>query len=439
MKRLSIILFFLTLTSSLLSSPLQFYKLNNGLNVILFEKENAPVVDVRVFYDVGSYIEKDGEKGLSHLFEHMMFRGSKNVGDEEHSQRIQKVGGTSNAYTSDDMTVYYQRIPSNELDLALYLESDRMQNLIINESILKKEREVVKEEYRWRYENNPQGKMFLDARKIFYPNYNYQYGAIGKLDDISAVSVDDCYNFYKKHYSPDNAILVVVGDFDSIKAKTLIESHFGSIPSKGVHKSEFKTFKRTPKQIKATILTDFPTDMTTLSFHVPPANNSRELAAIEMIGFALASSESSRLYQELVKEQKAALSVFDYLLVNRGSSLFMIGVSHQPGFSKIIQKRIWKQFKQIKKNGLTEIEFKKIKNKFLTSKTFSLYNASTLSDGLGRAYLQSGDPNSYLNELKLYESISQNDIKEAAKKYLVKKNLTYIHFKPNEKEPLDDI
>ncbi|RAP38196.1 hypothetical protein DID80_02935 [Candidatus Marinamargulisbacteria bacterium SCGC AAA071-K20] len=430
---IKLIVFFL-LTTCLFSKSLDFFVLENGLRVILLEKHNAPVVDVRVFYNVGSVFEKDGEKGLSHLFEHMMFRGSKNVGDEEHSQKIQRIGGTSNAYTSDDLTVYHQKLPSVELELALFLEADRMQHLIVNKEILDKEREVVKEEYRWRYENNPQGKMFLEARKIYYPNYNYKYGAIGKLDDISALSVEECNAFYSNYYSPGNAILVIVGDFNTPKLVEQINTYFSLIPRRKLVKPPFSLYKRPKGKVEATIATEFPTEMTTVSFHVPPAHNVKDLATLEMIGFALANSESSRLYKNLVKDKQLALGVFDYVLINKGSSLMMIGASHKPELSKKIQRSLWKEFKSIKKRGLTETEFKKIKNKLLTSKTFDRYSSSSLADGIGRAYLYSGKPDAYLKELEIYESITQKDIKRVASTFLIKSNSTTIHFVPELKE-----
>lgn len=434
MRKIKLLIFLLLLPYFLYATTVKELRLKNGLTLLFYEKSNAPVVDVRLFYDVGSYIEKDGQKGLSHLFEHMMFRGSENYGDEEHSQLIQAVGGTVNAYTTDDMTVYYQKLPADQLELVLELEADRMENLIINESILEKEKEVVKEEYRWRYQNNPQGKMFMEARKLLFPSHNYELGAIGTLEDVSAANVDDCKAFHKKYYAPNNAVLVIVGDLNYRQVKRLVKKHFSTIAYQEIIKPETEILPAYEAYQEYAVVTEFPTLISTFSFVLPRAGTElKDKIALDMISFALASGDTSRLYKKVVTDEGLGVSVFEYIIDNKLGALLMIGISHQSQELDKIKYSFWQSLDSIKANGLSEREFEKIKNRFLYLSRIEQFSASSLADQIGRSYLYTGKKDSYFEQFKRLESISNEDIIEVANRYLNKSQARYILFKPEEK------
>lgn len=444
--RLTVFFFtLLCLSTSLFStaSPLKPLKntvetrLKNGLTLIICPKNTTPVVSIRLFYDVGSIVEKPGSRGLSHLFEHMMFRGSKHVGDEEHSQRIKEVGGISNAYTSDDMTVYYETLPASELELALQLEADRMENLVLNQAVLDKEKEVVKEEYRWRYENNPQGDMFLKARKALFPNHPYEYGAIGTMEDINQASVTQCQEFYKRYYAPNNAVLVIAGDVDVEATQALVQDYFGRIPSNTLKKTPRPKFTKEPGLKRVKERASYPVPLTMVAFHGPPASDSDTLV-LSIISAALGSGESARLYKKIIKDYEFAEELFSYAIQNKELSLYVFGGIHLPFHSRLIQHTIWTEIDAIRQEGLTDDELTKIKNNMLMSEYTQNMSSSSLAEGLGRAKLLTGSTASFIDKIKRFEQIDHEDIRRVANQYFTKQNATIITFQPKKKRFYSD-
>src|SRR5205814_10377466 len=218
-------------TTTAVHIPIKEYKLKNGLRVLLSEDHSAPTYSISVVYNVGSRDERKGRTGFAHLFEHMMFQGSENVGKGEHFVLIENNGGGMNGSTNSDRTEYHETLPANQIDLGLFLESDRMRSLVINQANLDNQRETVKEERRQRYDNQPYGLTFDTLFETAYDSFGYKHSTIGSMEDLNAASVKDVADFFKTYYAPNNAVLTLVGDFKTSDALSKIEKNFGNIPS----------------------------------------------------------------------------------------------------------------------------------------------------------------------------------------------------------------
>ena len=309
---------------------IEAHTLDNGLQVVLAPDTSRPVVNVQVWYRVGSKDERQGRTGFAHLFEHMMFRGSENVGPEEHMRYIREVGGTVNAYTNFDRTVYWQTVPSNHLERVLWLEADRMASLVVNEENFTKEREVVKEDRRLRVENPPYGMLaewVLDAAFQAYP---YKYTPIGSMTDLNAAEVADVKAFFDTFYVPDNATLVIVGDFDAKAALAQARTHFGRVPRR--QEVPRVTAKEPPqKELRVVTKSDpkAPLPAVASAFKLPPRGHA-DTYPLQVAFDILSAGESSRLYRRLVYEEQSAVAAQAQLLLLEGPSLgFLFGVANQ--------------------------------------------------------------------------------------------------------------
>ncbi|UCG52471.1 MAG: insulinase family protein, partial [Candidatus Latescibacterota bacterium] len=298
------------------------YELDNGLRVVLSEDHSVPIVAVDVWYHVGSGYEEEGRSGFAHLFEHMMFQGSENVGKAEHGQLIQRAGGNNNGSTTEDRTNYFQVLPANRLNLALWLEADRMRSLAITTENFENQREVVKEERRQRVDNQPYGAAFLTSDTLSFDFEPYSHTVIGKMVDLDAAEVSDVQAFFDKFYSPNNAVLVVVGDINQKKTMKMIEEYFGDIPLgadveplSGVEPPHTAERRKTVDDKNANVPAIFMT-------YVLPDCLHDDIPALELLGNILTDGESSRLHKRLVKDEEAAVVVFGGFDSRKGPGLF---------------------------------------------------------------------------------------------------------------------
>ncbi len=406
------------------------HTLQNGLGVLVLEKHTTPVVAVQVWYRVGSHHEWIGVRGIAHLFEHMMFRGSENYGPEEHGRLIQEVGGSANAFTTNDMTVYHQRLPSSELELALKLEAERMHLLKLDEAVLNTELEVVKEEYRM-YENDPYGKVFMKLPKIFYPaDHTYSWTPLGIMADLENLSVGDCHDFYDRFYTPNNAVLVVVGDVDTENVFQLAELHFGSITAKEIPpepdlsllpQDEIRRFKE-----KAGV----PVPLTGVAFYIPEARHP-DIIPLKVLFSILSAGRSSRLHKSLVRDKELAVQAFGVTFVNQGPGVFGCAAAHLPNISsKRIEWAILEEINRVKTEEVTDRELQKAQKRLLAGKVFQRYSVSSLAHSIGSAEVVEGDYRLFQREVEEFGKVTKADILRVANRYFTEANTTIIYIQP---------
>jgi len=307
-----------------------YYRLSNGLRVILSRDNRAPVVAVSVTYDVGSRNERSGRTGFAHLFEHMMFQGSENVGKGEHMMLVQEIGGTMNGSTNQDRTNYYEAVPANQLDLALFLEADRMRALDVSQANLDNQRAVVKEERRQSYDNQPYGQMGEAMMKLAYSSFGYSHSTIGSMADLNAATLEDVRSFFRTYYAPNNAALAVVGDFGEGDVRRKIERYFGAIP-RGPEPPKVDVSEPPATEEKRRSLTDPLARMTRYEMAFRAVNSeSPDAPVFQLLGSILGRGRNGRIYSALV-EPKLALMASAGGMMGRGPGLFSFSATLNAG------------------------------------------------------------------------------------------------------------
>src|SRR5258706_6672532 len=311
--------------------PIQQVTLKNGLRVVLSEDHAAPTVSLCVTFDVGSRNEQLGRTGFAHLFEHMMFQGSQNVGKGEHLILVRVNGGDVNGTTSDDSTNYYERVPANQLDMALFLEADRMRALRVTQANLDNQRSTVQEERRLRMDNQAYGKTGEILGDLAYDNFAYKHSTMGSMADVNAGSLEDVALFFKTYYAPNNAVLTLVGDFKSPEAAEKIKKYFEEIPEQHAPQPVDMAEPAQTKERRTAIEDSFARlprlDVVYKTVH----GNTPDWYALDMLGDILFGGQSSRLYQKLIKEKAVALQVAGGIDMRRGTALFQALVLMKPG------------------------------------------------------------------------------------------------------------
>ncbi|MDA1140826.1 MAG: pitrilysin family protein [Planctomycetota bacterium] len=415
---------------SLTGEPVQQFTLDNGLRVFFLEKHSVPVVSVQVWYQTGSAQETGGIRGIAHLFEHMMFRGSENYESEEHTRLIHDIGGSSNAFTAEHVTVYLQTIPSEHLELVLKLEADRMNGLKLNQKILDTERQVVLEEFH-HYLNNPLAMAFFEFRKRLYKKHPYHWTPLGELEDIKKLTVEDCQNFYESHYVPNNAALVVVGDIQSDKVLTLVEKHFGSIPHSDIKRIEYE--QEQPQEEKHEFKLNLPIEVPVmaLAFRIPPARH-EDISPLEFLDQILASGRSSRLREVVVKDRKIAVEVGGQLVANKDPGLYACFAAYLPNrrASKVVAALL-QEIERIKESGVTEDEVAAARNRLLSGKVFEMYSVGSIASEIGQAEFIEGDYKRFETVSQQIEAVTAEDVQRVAKTYFVESNMNLLSVRPN--------
>jgi len=408
-------------TISQINIQFEQYKLDNGLTVILREDHSAPVAAVVMMYHVGSKNEKPKRTGFAHLFEHMMFQGSEHVAKGDHFKMLQEIGAVINGSTNSDVTNYFEVVPSNCVELALYLESDRMGFLLqaMTQDKLDNQRDVVKNERRQRVDNVPYGTADEKIAKAMYPpTHPYSWPVVGYMEDLSAASLDDVKDFFRTYYAPNNAVLSIDGDIKPEEVKSMIDKYFGGIP----RGKEFERPQAVPVSIPSNIQTAFEDQVQLprlyISWH-SPADFTREDAVLTVLADILSSGKSSRFYKSLVYDQQIAQSVFASASSMEIAGLFQIEVTAKPGrnlgemktaIDSILQQVLAKSVTQKEiDDALTQMEARII-NRAQTK----LGVANTLAN----YYCQTGDPNNINKQMDLFKGITPDEVLTVAKKYL---------------------
>jgi len=405
--------------------------LKNGLRIVAAEDRSRPVVNLQVWYRVGSKDEKPGKTGFAHLFEHMMFRGSKNVGPEEHMRLVRQAGGVVNAYTGFDSTVYWETFPSHYLERMLWLEADRMASLDVSEENFRKEREVVKEERRLRVENPPYGNLLEEVLRNAYARYPYRHSPIGSAEDLDRATLADVRAFHSVYYVPNNAVLILVGDFETGEAFRLAEKHFGGIP-RGKPVPRVRAKEPEQKSRREASLQDpkAPLDAVVAAYHLPPAGHP-DSYALEIAASILSAGQSSRLYRKLVYEDQSALAAQGEALFLEGPSLFFGYAIANPGKNiRDILASIESIFAEMAEKPVSQEELDKAKNQILASFILERESMQAKADFLGKCAVLLKDPARYNTEIDRYRSVTAADVQRVVRKYLAPDRQTRVFIHP---------
>lgn len=403
------------------------FTLDNGLRVFVHEDKNTPLAVLNILYDVGSRDERPDKTGFAHLFEHLMFGGSKNI--PNYDEPLQRVGGENNAFTSPDITNYYVTIPAKNLETAFWLESDRMMSLSFDPKVLEVQRSVVIEEFKQRYLNQPYGDLWLKLRPLVYEKHPYQWATIGKeISHIENATMDDVKEFFYTHYRPNNAYMVVAGNVDTEEVKKLSEKWFGGIPSG--EKKERKLPKE-PKQKEAKFLeiaSEVPVDALYKAYHMP-GKTEPGYYATDLVSDLLGRGKSSRLYQKLVKEEAIFSSLSAYVTGSVDPGLLLISGQVSEGITienaNLAVEGVISEFLAA---DLANKEIEKVKNQAVSTIVYG--EVELLNRAMGIAFgAAMGNPNLVNEETNLIKSVSKKEIVEAAKEILVPENCTTVYYK----------
>jgi predicted Zn-dependent peptidase len=405
--------------------------LDNGLRVIISEDHFAPVYAIAVVYKVGSRDERQGRTGFAHLFEHMMFKGSENVGPGEHFYTIFTKGGSMNGTTNTDRTLYYEVLPKNQIDLGLYLEADRMRSLAITKENLDNQRQAVKEERRLGLDNQPYGQTSEKVDDLVYDNFAYKHSVIGSMADLDAASVEDVQQFFKTYYAPNNAVLALAGDLDSKETLAKVKKYFGAIPRQPAPKAVDLT-EPEKKEERRTKLDDKLARLTRLeiAYRIPEVSNA-DSRALSVASSILGGGESSRLYQKLVKDKEIVLQVASFTEDRAGPSTFRVVAFVRPGrTAQEIEGFISEEIARLNTEPVTDKELERarssIKRQIPPSRESMLNIAATLAEGAALF----NDPNRINTESEKRLAVTAADIQKAAQAWLRTANRVVVVTEP---------
>lgn len=395
------------------------YTLDNGLHVILHQDKSAPVVITSVMYHVGAKDEHPERTGFAHFFEHLLFEGTKNIQRGEWFKIVTGNGGTNNANTTDDRTYYYEIFPSNNLQLGLWMESERLLHPVINQIGVDTQNEVVKEEKRLRIDNQPYGNIFKAVKQHLYKNHPYRWTTIGEMEHLDAATLDEFLEFNHKFYSPNNAVLVVAGDFEMEQANKWIKDYFGTIPRGPEVKRQ--TFVEEPitQQINAKWEDPNVTLPMMIAAYRTPSMKTRDARVLDMIGTYLSGGKSSVLYKKLVDQQKKAMEIGSFAYGQEDYGQYLIyGIPMGDNSLKSILDEIDVEIAKLQKDLISERDYQKLQNIYENQYVSANSNIEGIAHSLAEYYLLYGDVNLINTEIDIYRSITREEIREAAKKYL---------------------
>jgi len=406
-------------------------KLTNGLRVIIAEDRNAPVYSIVVHYIVGSRDERKGRTGFAHLFEHMMFKGSENIGPGEHFMLVFNNGGIMNGTTSKDRTLYFETLPANQLDLGIFLEADRMRSLEITKENLDNQRHAVQEERRLGVDNQPYGKTFEVVDELAYDNPAYEHSVIGSMADLNAASVEDVASFFKTYYAPNNAVLSIVGDVDTKTTLEKVRKAFGAIPSQPAPPKVDMTEPKQTAERRQSLddpLARLP--RVDIVFKVPPRLTPDD-DAVQVLGTVLSSGRSSRLFQQIVREQQLSPNVNAFRDGAIGPGLFrVIGTVSPDKTAEALEAAIYAEIDKVKNGPIAEWEIEKARNNAKRAVVGGLTSSLTRAIQLAEFAASYGDPGLINQRVDRIAKVTAADVQRVARTYLVPENRTVVITRP---------
>ncbi len=409
------------------------YTLDNGLHVILHQDNSTPIVVTNIMYHVGSKNENPNRTGFAHFFEHLMFEGTRHIPRGQFSEYVERAGGTLNAYTSNDVTNYYVLLPSNQLKLGLWLESERLMHAVVDSVGIATQKDVVIEEKKQMYDNRPYGTILLETLKRAYSIHPYRWAPIGDENHIRDAENHEFEAFHEMFYVPNNAVLVIAGDIDIDETKHLVEAYFGEIPAGGheIYRPDAVEPGRN-REIRDTIYDNIQLPLVLQAYNIP-ARGTEEFYAVDMLAALLSRGQSSRLHQRLVDEQRVALQVSAQSLALEDPGLSLIlafpNMGTDPG---VLEDAINAELEKVRTELISEFEMEKLRNQiesqFVNSNTTMAARANSLATY--RTVL--GDAGRINTEIERYMEVTREDLLAAAQKYFTEDNRVVLYYLPKQ-------
>jgi len=402
------------------------WTLANGLNVLFLADHKAPIATVQVFYHVGSKDERVGIRGVAHMFEHMMFKGSEHVPPEEHARLLKEVGGHVNAFTSEDVTAYHDTVPPSYVGFALQLEAERMRQLKLFPGTIDSERRVVEEEKRLRIDNDPIGKAIEKFRALAYVKHPYNWTPIGTIEDLEKVTPADSQRFYDTYYQPNNATLIIIGDVEETAVRPLIEQHFGSIPRGPAPPRAAVEEPPQTSTREETLRIEVQIPVVVGGYHIPRASDP-DVPALEVLAAALSTGESSRLHQRLVRREHLAIAAGGVTETLEQPGLFIVYAAYLPDRDAArVQAVLSEEIARVRDKPIGADELDKAKNQLAAAFVFGMQTVDGIAQALGRAQYVEGDWKRFVAGATRYLAVTAADVQRVARKYLVDSNLTRV-------------
>ena len=410
------------------------YDLDNGLHVILHQDNSAPVVTTSVMYHVGGKDRTEGRTGFAHLFEHLLFEGTKNIPKGKWFEIVSSNGGTNNANTSQDRTYYYEVFPSNNLELGLWMESERMLHPIIDQTGVDTQQEVVKEEKRLRYDNSPYGQLLPVLGKNLFKVHPYKDPNIGYMEDLDASTLDDVTAYYKKYYVPNNAALVVAGDIDIPKTKKMVQDYFGDIPRGADIQRNYPMEEPITQEIRSKAYDKNIQIPAVGAAYRTPGFRQRDAYVLEMISAYLSDGRSSKLYKKMVDDQKQALQVGAFSIPQEDYGMYLVFALPVGETSlETLITEMEEEVAKVREELISERDYQKLQNKFENRYVNSNSSIQGIAGSLATYYMLYGDTELINKEIEIYRSVTREEIQSVAEKYLKPNQRVIIEYLPEEK------
>lgn len=410
------------------------YKLDNGLHVILHKDNTTPVVTTGVMYHVGAKDEVKGRTGFAHFFEHLLFEGTKNIKRGDWFKIVSANGGSNNANTTSDRTYYYETFPSNNVQLGLWMESERMRHAVINQIGVDTQRDVVKEEKRSRMDNKPYGNFFTALQTNLFEKHPYSGTVIGTMEDLSAAKLPEFLDFYKKYYVPNNATLVVAGDIDVPKVKQWINEYYGDIPKGKLYAKDYPMDSPITQEKEVNYYDKNIQIPAYLYAYRTPAERDRDSYALEMLGKYLSNGKSSVLYKKIVDKEKKALQIGAFNIPFEQAGIFaVLAIPMGDTPMTYFKNEIDTEIKKIQTQPISNEDFQKLQNQMENQYVNSNSTVEGIASSLATAHVLLGDTDMINKEIEIYRSITKEDLMNVAKKYLNPNQRVIINYIPEKK------
>lgn len=411
---------------------IQKFQLANGLKIIIYEDHTAPIFAYHTWFNVGSRNEREGITGIAHLFEHLMFKETKNLKEGEFDRIIEEQGGKMNAATYVDWTFYRESLPTEAFSIIPRMEADRMENMILNERQVNSEREVVANERRFRVDNSPIGTLYEKLYAEAFQIHPYHWPVIGWMKDIQAITLNDCIEFYKTYYAPNNATVVVVGNVETQNVLETIQNAYGHIPASTLPQEELPLEPKQEKERRIQIDQTIPSEKTLIGFHVPESNH-LDYPALEVAHAILFDGKSSRLYRKLVTELQIVSGCGGWVNQTKDPGLYVADITMKPGHKvEEAEKVVYQEMKRISEEAISKEELDKVKNRFETTFWGNFKIADSKAQALGFFETVAKDYRKFFHVIDQVKNVTATDIQKVAKKYYRTENRTVVIASPAE-------